>query len=136
MTWSSVLLGTLTGLLLFYALLLGLLWRSSRRTGNSDLLREALRLLPDLLRLLKNLAADPALPRGVRIRLGLLLLYLANPIDLIPDFIPVLGYADDMIIVAVALRSVIRHAGIEALDRHWTGSPAGRQAVHRLAGAA
>ena len=60
MTWSSVLLGTLTGLLLFYALLLGLLWRSSRRTGNSDLLREALRLLPDLLRLLKNLADSNA----------------------------------------------------------------------------
>ncbi len=59
------------------------------------LLREALRLLPDVLRLVRRLATDPTLPRGVRIRLGLLLAYLACPIDLIPDFIPVLGYADD-----------------------------------------
>ena len=68
-----------------------------RPKGN--ILREALRILPDLIRLLKNLATDPAQPRGVRIRLGLLVLYLAVPIDLIPDFIPVLGYADDAIIV-------------------------------------
>jgi hypothetical protein len=51
-------------------------------------LTEALRILPDLLRLLRRLAADRTLPRGVRIRLGLLLAYLAFPIDLIPDFIP------------------------------------------------
>jgi hypothetical protein len=57
------------------------------------LLKEALRLLPDLLRLLRRLATDATLPRGVRIRLWLLLVYLAIPIDLVPDFIPVLGYA-------------------------------------------
>jgi hypothetical protein len=54
-----------------------------------------MRLLPDLLRLLRRLATDRALPRGVRIRLALLMAYLAIPIDVIPDFIPVLGYADD-----------------------------------------
>jgi uncharacterized membrane protein YkvA (DUF1232 family) len=62
---------------------------------NGDLLQQALRLLPDLLRLLRRLAADESLPRGVRVRLWLLLAYLAIPIDVIPDFIPVLGYADD-----------------------------------------
>ena len=64
------------------------------------LLREALRLLPDLLRLLPRLAHDDSLPPAMRTGLALLLAYLAFPIDLVPDFIPVLGYADDAVIVA------------------------------------
>ena len=95
---------------------------------------DILRLLPDVVVLLRRLAADPELPRGVRIRLGLLLVYLILPIDLIPDFIPVLGYADDAIIVALALRSVTRRAGPAALERHWPGTAEGLQAVRRLAG--
>ncbi|MER7281221.1 YkvA family protein [Dactylosporangium sp. NPDC000244] len=97
-------------------------------------LREALRLLPDLLRLLRRLAADPGLPRGVRARLGLLLVYLAVPIDLIPDFIPVLGYADDAIIVVAVLRSTVRRAGLEAVRAHWPGTDDGFAAVCRVAG--
>jgi uncharacterized membrane protein YkvA (DUF1232 family) len=77
-------------------------------------------------------ASDPTVPRGVRIRLGLLLGYLASPIDLIPDFIPVLGYADDAIIVAFVLRSVARRAGPEALAKHWPGTPDGLEAIGRL----
>ena len=53
---------------------------------------------------------------------------------MIPDFIPVVGYADDAIIVAWVLRSVTRAAGPEALDRHWPGTPEGLQAVKRVAG--
>ena len=94
--------------------------------------KEALRLLPDLIRLIKRLAADPDTPRGVRIRLALLLVYLALPIDLIPDFIPVLGYADDAIIVALVLRSATRSAGTDALAKHWPGTPEGLIALKRL----
>ena len=97
-------------------------------------LTEVLRLLPDTVVLLRRFAGDPDLPRGVRIRLLLLLAYMLLPIDLIPDFIPVVGFADDAIIVAVALRSVVRHAGPEALDAHWPGTPRGLDAVKRLAG--
>jgi uncharacterized membrane protein YkvA (DUF1232 family) len=97
-------------------------------------IKEALRLLPDLLRLLRRLAADSTLPRGVRLRLGLLLAYLAMPFDLIPDFIPVLGYADDAIIVTAVLRSVVRHAGIDAVRRHWPGTDDGFAVLSRLAG--
>jgi uncharacterized membrane protein YkvA (DUF1232 family) len=100
----------------------------------ANLLGEALRLLPDLLRLLRRLAADPDLPRGVRIRLGLLLTYLAIPIDLIPDFIPVLGYADDAIIVTLALRSTVRSTGLAAVRAHWPGSDDGFAALCRLTG--
>jgi uncharacterized membrane protein YkvA (DUF1232 family) len=98
------------------------------------LLAEAIRLLPDLLRLLRRLAADAALPRGVRVRLALLMAYLALPIDLIPDFLPVIGYADDAIIVAFVLRSVVRRAGIEAVRAHWPGTGDGFAALARLTG--
>ena len=98
------------------------------------LLKEALRLLPDVVRLLKRLATDRDLPRGVRVRLVLLFVYLAFPLDLIPDFIPVLGYADDAIIVAAVLRSVVRRVGTDPLQQHWPGSPNGLAAVVRLAG--
>ena len=60
--------------------------------------------------------------------------YLALPIDLVPDFIPVLGYADDAIVVALVLRSVVRGAGPQALKRHWPGTPGRLAAVRRLAG--
>ena len=97
-----------------------------------QLLKEALRLLPDVLRLLRRLAADRSLPGGVRVRLWLLLGYLAIPVDLVPDFVPVLGYADDAIIVTWVLRSVVRRAGPDAVRRHWPGSQDGLDAVWRL----
>jgi uncharacterized membrane protein YkvA (DUF1232 family) len=98
------------------------------------LLREAIRLLPDLLRLLHRMAGDATLPRGIRIQVGSLLAYLAFPIDLIPDVIPVLGYADDAIIVVVVLRSVVRRAGLAAVRAHWPGTPDGFAALCRLTG--
>ncbi|NUR57283.1 MAG: DUF1232 domain-containing protein, partial [Catenulispora sp.] len=98
------------------------------------LLGEAVRLLPDLLRLLKRLAGDKTLPRGVRVRLALLMVYLASPIDLIPDFLPVIGYADDAIIVAFVLRGTVRRAGIDAVRAHWPGTDDGFAALSRLAG--
>ena len=70
----------------------------------------------------------------MRWRLGALIAYLAMPVDLVPDFLPVVGYADDALVVAFALRSVVRAAGPEAIDRHWTGTPQGLLAVRRLAG--
>jgi uncharacterized membrane protein YkvA (DUF1232 family) len=98
------------------------------------LLKEAMRLLPDTLRLLRRLAADKSIARGVRVRLWLLFAYLAMPIDLIPDFIPVIGYADDAIIVAAVLRSVVRKAGPDAIRRNWPGTPEGLAAIWSLAG--
>jgi uncharacterized membrane protein YkvA (DUF1232 family) len=98
------------------------------------LLGEAIRTLPDLLRLLHRLAADRNLPRGVRMRLALLMAYLASPIDLIPDFIPVIGYADDAVIVAAVLRSVVRRAGLATVRGHWPGTDDGFEALRRLTG--
>jgi len=130
-SWPGLLAGAGTALLLAWlALIVALVLARPRGV----LLREALRLLPDVLRLIRRLAADPDLPRGVRIRLGALLAYLALPIDLIPDFIPVLGYADDAIIVTAVLRSVARRAGVSAVRAHWPGTDDGFTALARLTG--
>ena len=129
--WWDLLIGVAAALLLAWLALVAALVLIRPRGG---LLREALRLLPDVLRLVRRLAADKTLPRGVRIRLGLLLAYLALPIDLIPDFIPVLGYADDAIIVTAVLRGVVRHAGLDAVRAHWPGTDDGFDALARLTG--
>lgn len=127
--WWPVVLGAAVAVALLWLTLVVVLWR----TKPDDIcLHDAVRLLPDVLRLLKRLTADPAMPRGVRLRLVLLLAYLALPFDVIPDFIPVLGYADDALVVALTLRSVARRVGAAALSEHWPGTPDGLAAVRRL----
>jgi len=130
-SWWELLFGIAAGLVLAWVALVAVLVIVRPRSGR---LREAVRLLPDVLRLLPRLAADGSLPRGVRVRLALLLAYLACPFDLVPDFIPVLGYADDAIIVAAVLRSVVRHAGVPAVERHWPGTHDGFAALCRVTG--
>jgi len=131
--WWRLLLAVGGGLLVLWLVLLALLWRARPAELTA---REALRLLPDLVRLVRRLAADRSLPRGVRVRLWLLLAYLVSPLDLIPDVVPVLGHADDVVVVALALRSVVRVAGAPAVQRAWPGGPAGLAVVRRLAGLA
>ncbi|MGH3500385.1 MAG: YkvA family protein [Nocardioidaceae bacterium] len=97
-------------------------------------MRDALRLLPDLLRLIHRLAADKTVPTGIRVRLALLLVYLASPVDLIPDFVPVTSYADYAIVLALVLRSVTRRAGPDPLDQHWPGTPEGLHQIKQLTG--
>jgi uncharacterized membrane protein YkvA (DUF1232 family) len=131
--WWDLLLGVAAGLALAWLALIVVLVIARPRGG---VLREALRLLPDLLRLLSRLAADRSLPRGVRAGLALLLAYLALPFDLVPDFIPVLGYADDAIIVAAVLRWVVRRAGAQAIRRQWPGTDDGFAILCRITGLA
>ena len=133
MVWQIV-VALAGGLIVVWASLVVVMYVAGRTEQDPTKLRDVLRLVPDVIRLLRRLAADPTLPRGVRIRLFLLVGYLISPIDLIPDFIPVVGYADDAVIVVWALRSVTRTAGPEAVDRHWTGTPEGLRALKRLAG--
>ncbi|MBM7785043.1 YkvA family protein [Tenggerimyces flavus] len=130
-TWLGIIVGIVAGVLLCWLVLVAVMWVAK---PSGPMLTEALRLLPDLLRLLKRLAGDKTLPRGVRIRLVLLMVYLASPIDLIPDFVPILGYADDAVIVTLVLRSVVRRAGLAAIERHWPGTSDGLAVLLRLTG--
>ena len=132
MCWST-LAAVVGGLVVLWLTLVVVLWRAQRHNPRATNVRDVLRLVPDVIRLLRRLTGDRTLLRGVRFRLWLLLIYLISPIDLIPDFIPVLGYADDAIIVAVALRVTSRSAGPDALRRHWPGTPARLAAVLALA---
>jgi uncharacterized membrane protein YkvA (DUF1232 family) len=127
----TLVLGVCAGLAVTYLALLAALL-VGRPKGN--LLAEAMRLLPDLLRLLRRLAADSDVPRAARVRLWLLLGYLAIPFDLVPDFVPVLGYADDAIIASLVLRSVARRAGAPLIRHHWPGTDDGLAALARLTG--
>ena len=125
-----MLIAVIGGVLLSWLALIVWMW-ISRPDARSA--REGLRLLPDIVRLLRRTAADRSLGPGVRLRLWLLLAYLAFPVDLVPDFLPVIGYADDIVIVAIVLRSVVRKAGPEAVRRHWPGDEAGLSALLSLA---
>lgn len=128
--WWALALSLGAGIAVLWLVLIATLWIAQ---PGQPRLREMLRLLPDVVRLLRRLAGDSTLPRGVRVRLWLLLGYLALPIDLVPDFIPVIGYADDAIVVVLVLRSVTKRAGTEAVERHWPGTPEGLAVVRRLA---
>jgi uncharacterized membrane protein YkvA (DUF1232 family) len=124
-------LGVGAGLLLAWAALVVALWVARPRDVG---LRDALRLTPDAVRLLRRLATDPTVPRRARVLLLLLAAYLAFPLDLVPDVVPVLGWADDAVLVVLVLRHVVRVAGPHALARHWSGTPEGLDALRRLAG--
>ena len=93
------------------------------------------RFIPDCLVLFKRLIGDSRTPLRGKLALVLLVPYLASPIDLIPDFIPVLGYLDDALLVAFALRLVARLAGPGTIREHWPGPDESLRAVLRLAGA-
>jgi uncharacterized membrane protein YkvA (DUF1232 family) len=129
--WQSLLLVVLGAVGLAYVVLLLALLVARPRDVD---LRQAARLVPDVARLVPRLARDRTLATGVRVQLWLLLAYLVSPIDLVPDMIPVIGWADDVILVLLVLRSVVRRAGPAALERHWPGSPAGLAALRRMAG--
>lgn len=117
-----VAVGVVVGLGATWLLLLMLLLvtRPDRAT-----LRETARLLPDIIRLVRRLAGDDTIPRSARLPIWLLIAYLAVPIDLVPDFLPVIGYADDAILTALVLRCLIRRVGPARVWQHWPGSPAG-----------
>jgi uncharacterized membrane protein YkvA (DUF1232 family) len=93
---------------------------------------ELLRVYPDLVRLLARLSKDRRVGRAVRWRLLVALVYNAQPINLIPDFIPVIGLADNIAVTAWAVRSAIRKSGPAVLLSNWSGTRAGLDLLCRL----
>jgi uncharacterized membrane protein YkvA (DUF1232 family) len=89
--------------------------------------------IPDCIVLIRRLVRDPRVPRRRKVLLWLLIAYLAMPIDIVPDFIPVAGQLDDAIIVALVLRTLLRGAGEPALREHWPGPESSLAVISRLA---
>ena len=117
-----IVIGLLVAFLGVWLLLVVALWVMRPRDVR---LGELVRLVPDLLRLVRSLLADGSVPGRVRIALIGLLAYLINPIDLIPEFIPVLGPLDDVIVAILVLRYVRRRLGDDELRRRWPGTADG-----------
>ncbi|OBH12899.1 YkvA family protein [Mycobacterium sp. E3247] len=128
--WWMILIGLASAFAVIWVILAITLWLMKPQANMQDLVR----LLPDVLRLLKRLAADDELPRRIRIALVALIAFVVSPIDLIPDAIPVIGFADDVIIVGLVLRWISRTAGSEALAKHWPGTPEGLATLCKLCG--
>ncbi len=103
--------------------------------GRAPLARELALLVPNLALLFRGLLADPRVPRRAKVALAVGAAYLAMPIDLVPDFIPVVGSLDDAIVMALILRYVLRSAGRSTVVEHWRGDPATLARILRLAGA-
>lgn len=89
------------------------------------------RVVPDAARLAVELFRDRSLPRSVRRRLWVALIYNVQPINLIPDVVPVIGFVDNLAVLTWALRGAVRTAGPEAVTRHWRGSPESLAALYR-----
>jgi uncharacterized membrane protein YkvA (DUF1232 family) len=128
---GTVILGLLLALLAVWALLVAVLWLVRPR---DVALAELVRVVPDLVRLVRRLLTDRTAPLGVRLALVGLLAWIVNPIDLIPEFVPVLGPLDDVIVAVLVLRYVRRRLGHEELRRRWPSSPDGYQLLSRILG--
>ena len=102
--------------------------------GRRALARELATLVPNLAHLFAGLLRDPRVPLRAKVVLGLAGLYLAMPLDLVPDFIPIAGSLDDAIVAAFALRYVIATTAPDIVAEHWRGDPATLRRILRLAG--
>jgi uncharacterized membrane protein YkvA (DUF1232 family) len=91
------------------------------------------RVVPDCVVLVRRLLGDPRVARRHRLALGALLLYLASPIDLVPDFIPVAGHLDDAVLLVLVLRALLRSAGAGIIREHWPGPERSLDVVLRAA---
>jgi uncharacterized membrane protein YkvA (DUF1232 family) len=97
--------------------------------------RELVGLVPNLLLLFRDLVRDDRVPRSAKVWLGVAALWLASPIDLIPEFIPVLGPLDDAVVAAVVLRHLVKKAGSDVVYEHWRGEASTIARVLRIFGA-
>jgi uncharacterized membrane protein YkvA (DUF1232 family) len=104
---------------------------AGRRTDAAALAR----FVPDCLVLVRRLLGDARVPWTTKVMLALMLGYLAFPLDLVPDMIPVAGQLDDAILLALVLRRLVAAAGPDVVREHWPGPQRSLALVLRLTGA-
>jgi len=127
----ELILGIVLGLMAVWLIFIGLLWLLRPRDAS---LGELLRVVPDIVRLVRRLLGDQATPLGVRAALVFLAIWLVNPIDLIPEFVPVLGPLDDVVVAVLVLRYVRRRMGLAQLRESWPGTDAGFELLSSVVG--
>jgi uncharacterized membrane protein YkvA (DUF1232 family) len=127
--WAWILVG-LAACLAAYVAFVAWLVAAGRRSAA----RAAVRFVPDAIVLFRRLLGDSRIPRRRKLVLLAVVAYLATPIDLVPDFVPVAGYLDDVVMVAFALRHVLRGAPPGLVEEHWPGPPESLELLVRLAG--
>ena len=86
-----------------------------------QLVTDAVLMMPNIVRLIGRLLRDPRVPRRAKITLGLAAAYVVSPIDLIPEVIPVVGWADDVLVLMFAIDSLIERAGDDVVEELWDG---------------
>ena len=117
---------------------LGGTWRRVQAMRDAEIdgssVASFVRLLGDVVLLLKDLATDPRVPRQDKIVAGLAAAYLVSPVDLVPDWLLGVGQADDVAVVALAFRRLLNGAGYDVIYELWRGSDEGLTLVLTLAG--
>ena len=128
MSWPLIALAVALGLYLLVVLVLLILGRRADARALAG-------FVPDSAVMLSRLVRDRCVPRRRAWLLAALAAYLASPIDLIPDFLPVAGYLDDVVIMAIALRIAVRDVEAEEMRARWPGPESSLRVLLRLAGA-
>ena len=123
--------GLIVSLIVLWALLLLILWLLRPKGAPA---RELLAIVPDALRLIRGLITDRAVPLDVRVVLVGLLIWIVSPLDLIPEFVPVLGPLDDVVVAIVAMRYARRRLDFAEIGRRWPGSANGLAVLARVIG--
>ena len=101
--------------------------------GRSSDARAVAGFVPDCIVLFKRMLGDSRMPRRYRAIVIAMLVYLALPFDLIPDFIPVAGQFDDAVVVVLTLRAILRAGGLELIEEHWPGPRSSLSLILKLA---
>ena len=112
-----------------YAIFVGVL----ALAGRSSDARAVAGFVPDCIVLFKRMLGDSRLPRRYRAIVVAMVVYLALPFDVIPDFIPVAGQFDDAIVVVLTLRAILRGGGLEMIEEHWPGPRSSLSFILKLA---
>ena len=125
--WQWLLLAVIAAAVLWGVTILAL-----AQAGRGGDARALARFIPDCVVLLRRLLADSRVPRSRKILLGMTVAYLVMPLDLVPDFLPVVGQLDDAILLVVVLRSVVRSGGPQLLTELWPGPEESLRVVLRV----
>lgn len=128
MTWVGWVLVAVGVMLVFWAVLILL----ARRLP-PGLAKDLAGFLPACATTLRRLRADPRVPRRAKVAVAIAAVWVISPIDLIPEFLPVIGPLDDIVVVVLALRYAARQVPREAIEEAWPGE---RRLLDRLLGGA